>query len=171
MPRTPALKNNKFWVAWFLAEQCKAEKGVCEKRSGNQLRTAFVRGVCLAPRACFGRGAQLIAGDSRKSNGLRCVRPSTLRRAVSKWPLEKHTRQWGCIACVHSHYAVREVKWPLQMHTRQWAAACMRPFTVRRAGSKMASRDAHTPMGSACIRPWTCTRMRRHRCRNPYLFA
>lgn len=95
----------------------------------------------------------------------------TTRRAVSKWPLEKHTRQWGCIACVHSHYAVREVKRPLQMHTRQWAAACMRPFTVRRAGSKMAFRDAHTPMGSACIRPWTCTRMRRHRCRNPYLFA
>ncbi len=95
------LQNIENQVAWFLAEQCKAEKGV-RKDKRNKRRTAFVRG-CLAPRASIGRGAQLIAGDSRKSNGLLCVRPSTIRRAESKWPLEMHAPT-GCIACVHSQY-------------------------------------------------------------------
>jgi hypothetical protein len=39
------LKNIENWVAWFLAELCKAEKGV-QKDKRNQSRTEVVRG-CL----------------------------------------------------------------------------------------------------------------------------
>jgi hypothetical protein len=42
------LKNIENRVAWFLAELCKAGKGV-QKDKRNQLRTELVRG-CLAPR-------------------------------------------------------------------------------------------------------------------------
>jgi hypothetical protein len=42
------LKNIENRVAWFLAEPCKAEKGV-QKDKRNQRRTELVRG-CLAPR-------------------------------------------------------------------------------------------------------------------------
>ncbi len=37
------LKNIETQVAWFLAELCKAEKGV-QKDKGNQPRTELVRG-------------------------------------------------------------------------------------------------------------------------------
>ncbi len=103
---------------------------MCEKTSETSAGQRSL-GWYLAPRAA-GQGAQLIAGDCRKANGLRCVRPSTLRRAVSKWLLDMHTPM-GCI-CMRPFTLRRAVsKWPLI--TRQWVA-CMRPFQLCRAVSK-----------------------------------
>jgi hypothetical protein len=73
----------------FLQNSARPKK-VCEKTSVTSAGQRLLGG-CLAPRACIGRGAQLIAGDSRKVNGLHCMRPSTLRHAISKWPLKMHT--------------------------------------------------------------------------------
>jgi hypothetical protein len=45
------LKNIENWVAWFLAELCKAKKGV-QKDKLNQHWTELVRG-CSVPRVLF----------------------------------------------------------------------------------------------------------------------
>jgi hypothetical protein len=57
------LKNIENRVAWFLAELCKAEKGV-QKDKRNQRRTELVRGRCLAPHIAMGRCQFQIWGSS-----------------------------------------------------------------------------------------------------------
>jgi hypothetical protein len=51
MPRTPSLKTK---LHGFLQNSARTKK-VCENTSGNQRRTAFVRG-CVAPRAALAEG-------------------------------------------------------------------------------------------------------------------
>ncbi len=64
------LKNIENRVAWFLAELCKAEKGV-QKDKRNQRRTEVVRGR-LAPRVKYiGNGG--VVTDQAKNNKARNI--------------------------------------------------------------------------------------------------
>jgi hypothetical protein len=64
------LKNIENRVAWFLAELCKAQKGV-QKDKRNQRRTEVVRG-CLAPRVKYmGNGG--VVTDQAKNNKARNI--------------------------------------------------------------------------------------------------
>jgi hypothetical protein len=84
------LKNIENRVAWFLAELCKADKGV-QKYKRNQRRTDLVRG-CLAPRKSYlkpqGMGIQSMGpGEAEPRQPLVLRMPKSCMRQSPGGPL------------------------------------------------------------------------------------